>query len=45
MVAGVLLPFNVQAGLDLLALPVLVALGGGTTSAWLQLTKIPEEPQ
>jgi hypothetical protein len=44
-VAGVLLAFNVHAGLDLLVLPVLVALGGGVTSAWLLLTKIPEEPR
>jgi hypothetical protein len=45
LVAGGLLAFNVHAGLDLLVLPVLVALGGGVTSAWLLLTKIPEEPR
>jgi hypothetical protein len=44
-VAAGLLAFNVHAGLDLLVLPVLVALGGGVTSAWLLLTKIPEEPR
>jgi hypothetical protein len=34
--------FDVSAGLDVLVLPVLVALAGGVTSAWLLLTKIPE---
>jgi hypothetical protein len=42
LVAGVLLIFDVHAGLDVLVLPVLAALGGGVTSAWLLLTKIPE---
>ena len=37
-----LLVFDVSAGLDALVLPVLVALAGGVTSAWLLLTKIPE---
>ena len=40
--AGLLLVFELQAGLDVLVLPVLVALAGGVTSAWLLLTKIPE---
>jgi hypothetical protein len=42
LVAGVLLIFNVHAGLDVLVLPVLAALGGGVTTAWLLLTKIRE---
>lgn len=42
LVAGLLLAFDVSAGLDLLVLPVVVALGGGVASAWLLLTKIPE---
>jgi hypothetical protein len=44
LVAGVLLIFDVHAGLDVLVLPILAALAGGVTSAWLLLTKIPEEP-
>jgi hypothetical protein len=40
-VAGVLLVFDVHAGLDVLVLPVLAALAGGVTSAWLLLTKLP----
>jgi hypothetical protein len=42
LVAGLLLLFGVHAGLDVLVLPVLVALAGGVVSAWLLLTKIPE---
>jgi hypothetical protein len=42
LVAGVLLIFGVRAGLDVVVLPVLVALAGGVTSAWLVLTKVPE---
>ena len=42
LIAGLLLVFDVSAGLDVLVLPVLVALAGGVTSAWLLLTKIPE---
>jgi hypothetical protein len=38
---SVLLLFGLQAGLDLLVLPVLVALAGGLVSAWLLLTKVP----
>jgi hypothetical protein len=40
--AGLLLVFGLHAGLDVLVLPVLVALAGGVTSAWLLLTKIPQ---
>ena len=36
-IAGLLLVFGVQAGLDVLVLPVLVALAGGLVSAWLLL--------
>ncbi len=42
LVAGLLLVFEVHAGLDVLVLPVLVALAGGVASAWLLLTRIPE---
>ena len=42
LVAGLLLVFDVHAGLDVLVLPVLAALAGGVTSAWLLLTKITE---
>jgi hypothetical protein len=42
LVAGLLLVFGVHAGLDVLVVPVLVALAGGVTSAWLLLTKLPE---
>ena len=41
LIAGVLLVFGVSAGLDVLVLPVFVALAGGVTSAWLLLTKMP----
>jgi hypothetical protein len=40
--AGLRLVFGLHAGLDVLVLPVLVALAGGVTSAWLLLTKIPQ---
>jgi len=40
LIHGVLLICEVRAGLDVLVLPVLVALAGGVTSAWLLLTKI-----
>jgi hypothetical protein len=40
LIAGLLLVFGLHAGLDVLVLPVLVALAGGVTSAWLLLTKI-----
>ena len=36
-IAGLLLVFGVHAGLDVLVLPVLVALAGGLVSAWLLL--------
>lgn len=42
LIAGLLLVFDVHAGLDVLVLPVLAALAGGVTSAWLLLTKLPE---
>lgn len=42
LVAGALVFFGVHAGLDVLVLPVVVALAGGVISAWLLLTKIPE---
>jgi hypothetical protein len=40
LVAGLLLMFGVHSGLDVMVLPVVVALGGGVTSAWLLLTKL-----
>jgi hypothetical protein len=39
-IAGILLLAGVDAGLDVLVLPVLFALAGGVWSAWLLLTKI-----
>jgi hypothetical protein len=39
-IAGILLVAGVDAGLDVLILPVLFALAGGVASAWLLLTKI-----
>jgi hypothetical protein len=42
LIAGLVLVFGVHAGLDVLIVPVLVALAGGVTSAWLLLTKMPE---
>ena len=42
LIAGLLLVFGLHAGLDVLVLPVLVALAGGVISAWLLLTKIPQ---
>ena len=42
LIAGLLLVFGLHAGLDVVVLPVLVALAGGVTSAWLLLTKLPE---
>jgi len=44
-IAGLLLIFGLHAGLDVLVLPVLVALAGGIASAWLLLTKIPQQPR
>jgi hypothetical protein len=41
LVAGGMLVAGLQAGLDVLVLPVLTALVGGVVSAWLLLTKIP----
>jgi hypothetical protein len=40
--AGLLLLLGVHAGLYVLVWPVLVALAGGVTSAWLLLTKLPQ---
>lgn len=42
LIAGTLLVLGVHAGLYVLVLPVLTALTGGVTSAWLLLTKIPQ---
>jgi cell division protein FtsW (lipid II flippase) len=42
LVAGLLLVFRQRAGLDVLVVPVLVALAGGVVSAWVLLTRIPE---
>jgi hypothetical protein len=42
VVAGLLLVFGVDEGLDVLVAPVFAGLGGGVVSAWLLLTKIPE---
>lgn len=41
LIAGGLLIAGVHAGLDVLILPVAVALAGGVTSAWLLLIKLP----
>jgi hypothetical protein len=40
LLASVLMVFGLHAGLDVLVVPVVVALAGGVTSAWLLLTKI-----
>ena len=40
LTAGFLMVFGVHAGLDVLTVPVLTALAGGVTSAWLLLTKV-----
>jgi hypothetical protein len=42
VIAGVLLVLGVHAGLDVLVVPVVVALAAGITGAWLLLTKIPQ---
>jgi hypothetical protein len=42
LTAGILLVVGVHSGLDVLVLPVITALAGGVTSAWLLLTKIPQ---
>jgi hypothetical protein len=41
LTAGILLVVGAHSGLDVLVLPVITALAGGVTSAWLLLTKIP----
>ena len=43
LAAGTVLVLGVTAGLYVLVGPVIVALVGGVTSAWLLLTKITEE--
>lgn len=42
VIAGLLLVFGIHAGLDVLVVPVAVALAGGITGAWLLLTKLPQ---
>jgi hypothetical protein len=42
LIAGVFLVSGLHAGLDLLVLPVIAALAGGVTSAWLLLTAMPQ---
>jgi hypothetical protein len=42
LAAGTVLVFGVHAGLYVLVGPVIVAIAGGVTSAWLLLTKITE---
>jgi hypothetical protein len=42
LAAGTVLVLGVPAGLYVLVGPVLAALAGGVTSAWLLLTKIAE---
>jgi hypothetical protein len=42
VVAGLLIALGLNAGLDVLVLPVIAALIGGVASAWLLLTKIAE---
>jgi hypothetical protein len=44
LVAGVLLLFGLEAGLYVLVAPVVVAFVGGLTSAWLFMTRVPEQP-
>ncbi len=42
LASGILVAFGLHAGLYVLVLPVIAALGGGVASAWLLLTKIPQ---
>jgi uncharacterized membrane protein (DUF4010 family) len=42
LAAGIVLVLGTRAGLYVLVGPVLIALVGGVTSAWLFLTKITE---
>ena len=42
LIAGLLVAFGVRAGLDILVLPVITALGGGVASAWLLPTTLAE---
>ena len=45
LVSGILLVLGIHDGLYVLVVPVIVALTGGVTSAWLLLTKITEPPK
>ena len=42
-VSGLLVALGLHAGLYVLVLPVIAALAGGVVSAWLLLTKIPDQ--
>jgi hypothetical protein len=44
LVGGLLLVFRVPAGMYVLVAPVITAFVGGLTSAWLFMTRIPEQP-
>jgi hypothetical protein len=44
LVAGALLAFRVSAGMYVLAAPVIAAFVGGLTSAWLFMTRVPDQP-
>lgn len=44
LVAGLLLVFRVPAGMYVLVAPVLTAFVGGLTSAWLFMTRVPDQP-
>jgi hypothetical protein len=42
VIAGLFLVSRLHAGLDVLVVPVVVALAGAVTSAWLLLTGLPQ---
>jgi hypothetical protein len=44
LVSGLLLVFRVTAGMYVLVAPVITAFVGGLTSAWLFMTRVPEQP-
>lgn len=44
LVAGVLLLFDLTAGLYVLVAPVIAAFAGGLTSAWLFMTRLEDRP-
>jgi hypothetical protein len=44
LVGGLLLVFRVPAGMYVLVAPVITAFVGGLTSAWLFMTRVPEQP-